>query len=237
MRHGSRILVSAAVALWVGACAQDVGDINRVQPNYVSKKIFDPLNIWYVRQTITEVPYEMGQLFEGLEGDLDKIRWEMTETSLIAYRTYEFIPGSNLPRAGDGKYDGQPISAWAITSHFDIQRGYNPATGEVNNVISENTSDRPWFEREYMRVDWSRNLVPNTSGIDVMLQDPSVSGLAYTVPETDTANPDRAEITADAINVTNKYALTPDSYTCATAFNDWWSYNYNCGPTTNKAKS
>ena len=39
-------------------------------------------------------------------------------------------------------------------------RNYNDATGEQSNV-TENTSDRPWYEREYIRVDWSHNLLAN----------------------------------------------------------------------------
>ena len=46
-----------------------------------------------------------------------------------------------------------------ILSHFDIKRDYNPATGEQTNVIIENTIDRPWHERDYVRVDWSSSQV------------------------------------------------------------------------------
>ena len=28
---------------------------------------------------------------------------------------------------------------------------WNPATGEQTNVVSENTIDRPWYQRDYMR--------------------------------------------------------------------------------------
>ncbi len=35
-----------------------------------------------------------------------------------------------------------------IKAHFDIKRDYNAATGEQTNVIVENTTDRPWYDRE-----------------------------------------------------------------------------------------
>jgi hypothetical protein len=42
-----------------------------------------------------------------------------------------------------------------------VRRSYNPTTGEELNIVEENMVDRPWYEREYMRVDWSQNLVDN----------------------------------------------------------------------------
>src|SRR5690606_20026554 len=49
------------------------------------------------------------------------------------------------------------VASFPITSHFDIQQEYNSATGEVLNILSENTADRPWYQREYIRVDWVLN--------------------------------------------------------------------------------
>ncbi len=51
-------------------------------------------------------------------------------------------------------YKGSPIAAFPITGHFDVQRVYNPLTGEQTNVVTENTTDREWWERQYMRVQW-----------------------------------------------------------------------------------
>ena len=48
---------------------------------------------------------------------------------------------------------------YEIKEHFDIKREYNPATGEETNVISENTTDRPWNQRQHMRLDWGENQV------------------------------------------------------------------------------
>ncbi len=53
-------------------------------------------------------------------------------------------------------YRGAPLAAWPIESHFDIIYDYNPTTGERKNIRLENDSDRMWFERSFMRVDWSR---------------------------------------------------------------------------------
>ena len=55
-------------------------------------------------------------------------------------------------------YRGAPMWAWAI-SHFDVQYAYSAATGETTNVKGENTTDRKWYQREYMRVAWGAGTV------------------------------------------------------------------------------
>ena len=44
---------------------------------------------------------------------------------------------------------------YALESHFDVRHSFNPTTGEELNVVEENSTDRPWSLRQYMRVDWS----------------------------------------------------------------------------------
>ena len=63
---------------------------------------------------------------------------------------------------------GQIVAAFKIESHFDIKRNYNPTTGEELNIIEENTTDSPWYAREYMRVDWSQNLITNAYQLDTL---------------------------------------------------------------------
>ena len=41
---------------------------------------------------------------------------------------------------------------------LQIIRDYNATTGEETNVIRE-TTERPWYDREFIRVDSSNNLV------------------------------------------------------------------------------
>jgi hypothetical protein len=70
----------------------------------------------------------------------------------MAFRAHPFIIGTN---------DSAPVAAYAIDAHVDVKREYNASTGEQSNVLMENTSDRMWFERDFIRVDWSQNLVTN----------------------------------------------------------------------------
>ena len=49
-------------------------------------------------------------------------------------------------------YKGSPVAVYPIIKHFDIIRDFNTSTGEQSNVLVENSSLKPWYEREYMRV-------------------------------------------------------------------------------------
>jgi hypothetical protein len=153
LNHTTRGLAALAVSFLAGACAEPVGDINTVQPGYLSKSLFE--KEWYYRQTIVESDPGTGLsgAFVGLEADIEKIRWEIREDKLIAYRTHEGVPGIDEDRTQPGSdYKGDPIAMFDVKSHFDIQRRYNTSTGEQSNVIAENKSDRPWNEREYFRI-------------------------------------------------------------------------------------
>lgn len=228
-------LLVALVAMLFSACAESVGDINRVQPNYYSKDAFE--GTWYYRQTVIDVPYEVSYLFNGIASGIEKIRWEVQERSLIAYRVNEAVPGANGPST-TGKPEFTPIAGWAITSHFDIVRDYNPGTGEETNVISENMSDRPWYERDYIRVDWSRNIVPNFSGLDALITRALITGANYWVQAWEEDNPDRFEISDDYIGIVGRYHVEPDYYACWSNRNLWGSGDTSsCAASTIKIRS
>jgi hypothetical protein len=180
----ARLLAVALAALFVVGCAQSNGDIVQVQPNVVRKA--DLLDgQWFFRNTVTWTPFDTGFTFPGQTGKMEKLVWEIQENFLVGYRSYPYILGTDTnidPTSqvsgttatycdaqgvctGGQKYYGAPVVAFSIISHFDIQRGYNPATGEPTNVIMENTTDRPWNEREYMRVNWAVNNLNRMSGM------------------------------------------------------------------------
>ena len=154
----SRIL---AVIVLLAGCAQSVGDIDRTQPNLLPKSMFD--GRWFVRQTVTDVPVTSTFSYIGDTGGVEIIEWDIQEDMLIGYRSNEQNPG-----AGDDS-QGSPVVMYPISSHADVIREYNPRTGESTNVIVEDTRDRPWHERDYIRVDWSKPQVNHfffLSGVD-----------------------------------------------------------------------
>ena len=151
-------LAGIAVPTMMVGCAEPRAPINRVQPGALHRSVFE--GEWYVQQTVIDSPYSAGYTFVGEQGELERIVWDIQEDVLVARRAYEFIAGSEPNGiSGDATEHGAAVAMYAIESHFDIRRDYNPLTGEEVNVLGENAVDRPWYSRDYIRVDWSRNLI------------------------------------------------------------------------------
>ena len=155
------LLLSALFTL-LAACGQEREPVDRVQPNAIAKSYFD--GEWYFQRTAVDVPSGNGFTFVGSTdfNGLSIVAFDIQEDTLYVRRNIELIQGADdldEQLAAGGTYEGEVLAAFRIERHFDIQRDYNAMTGEELNVIGENTTDRPWWEREYMRVDWSQNLV------------------------------------------------------------------------------
>src|SRR5262249_15439203 len=111
---------------------------------------------------VVDAPSDQSLLPPGTYDDVDRIRWEIQQDVLLARRSYENVTGAEGGRVGArATNNGTIVAAYRIESHFDVRHAYNPTTGEPLNVLVENTTDRPWYDREFMRVDWSQNLVAN----------------------------------------------------------------------------
>lgn len=216
------LLPAAAVALAIG-CAEPVEDINRVQPHYLSKSVFQ--GEWYYRQTIVEVSPEISISFAGDEAALEKIRWEIEEDQLVAYRVHEPIVGldDDDGRPG-GDFKGDPVAYFTITKHFDIRRRYNASTGEETNEIVENSSDRPWYEREYIRVNWASGRSEGPVDFHFVQLIADLTGSTDYVRETEVFDPDHLIVTDDYIQMTRRQIISDNGFTCFYVYG-----NYNCG--------
>ncbi len=251
MRRLAVSLLSVPFLLLAAACSQEVGLIDRTQPGLLSKSIFigDPeqpdTQQWFIRRTVTDVPYDVGYTFIGETEEAYRIRWDIQRDQLLAFRTHPHVEGTP---------DTAPVAVFAIKGHADVFREYNPSTGEQTNVLSENTTDRPWYEREFIRVDWSKNLVTNFGFYVDHLE---LDAVAY-VPEDarDENRPligvkqadgswrdvqDEAQLRsirdAQYLDIVTKVSVKPESV----EFEDWsgnlfvepacWYYfNYDCAP-------
>lgn len=177
---GWRSAVFALMAMWMlGGCGTAQAPINRVGTNVVEKTAFT--GSWYMVQTLIDFEYEAASMgFVGevsadptggaYSGGMARIRWVIDQNFLLAYRDYQTVGEATDPYAeANSDFLGQPVAAYRITSHFDIRRDYNTTTGEELNVIVENSTDRRWWERRFMRVDWSQNLISGWYGVSTDL--------------------------------------------------------------------
>ena len=226
MTRSVRWSVAFCLFALLNGCATERAPINRVQPEALEKSFFvgksltddsdDPQ--FYYRPTVADVDYGASQsgLFTASYAQTTaRIRWEITEDKLLARLAYERIEGST----GNGIEEtntGQIAAAFRIEKHFDVRRDYNPQTGEDLNIVVENETDRPWYEREFMRVDWSQNLITNAYELDtlaalrVYADEPLVyEPVAYSVK--DPSDPDAPvfEARAGYFDITNKVYVTP----------------------------
>lgn len=233
-RFGCAAILSATAAVLVAGaagCAKERPPINRVQADALAKSFFVGARLdsaaddpeFYKRGSVVDVAYGAAQdgLFTASYGQpLSRVRWEITEDSLNARLSYERIAGTDAKgNAYDGVQpktanDGQIVASYKISSHFDVKHDYNPQTGEQLNIVLENTTDRPWFEREYFRVDWSENLVTTAYDYDTLSLVGVIGGVkyepfAYTVRDPSSDDAPHFDTTAGYFDVTNKVYATP----------------------------
>jgi hypothetical protein len=237
----SHVLAAVLAVGLLPACAgQD--DIDRTQLDKVDKAIFVNADgtprTFYYRKTTTGVPPTSAYAFEGIMGELMKVRFSIEEDLLVAHRAFDYAPGSQNPFTGGDNNDDTPPLIFKIESHFDVKREYNAGTGEETNVIVENTTDRDWNQRQFMRVDWSHNLAEQSTAFS--FADPmnpffpaTTLDTGFFIGEGENAliNPNRPIIRKDYVDFTTKEFRTPDYNACLRLFDTWddggpWS----CGP-------
>lgn len=200
MRRASLTMtvLACALAVLAAGCTKAQPPRSFVQPNVLRKGDFN--GTWYYMTTVIDAPPTNGAVYQGQYGGLQKVKWVISEDTLFAVRAYQFIINQEQAKEGvhgnvDGseEYQGQPLAAFRIQSHFDIIRDYNPTTGEETNRIIE-SQERPWNERQYFRVDWTRNMAPDFEGIGLSFTFDGVemSDVGYYV--SDPTSPDRLHV-------------------------------------------
>ena len=132
----------------LASCAGGIEDIDRTQPNILEKDFF--AGEWYASWTAVDVPFTTGFSFVGAGEGIERVKWDVTKSGLVAYRSYDLVEGvdQNNPREG-AAVRGPMMYHFPIRGHFDVERSYNPATGEQSNVLTENMADCEWYECEW----------------------------------------------------------------------------------------
>ena len=217
MRSNVQLLALGGLAAALSGCLGEARTIDRTQPNALDKAMFE--GVWYYRSSVIESDAESGAV-EGISSNMEKLRWEIRQDRLIGYRSYEFVPYAEGLTDEGRDFFGSPVVAYEIESHFDIQRDYSTTTGVENNVIVENTTDRPWYQRQYIRVDWSENIVGTPTLFrtgwvaypDAWFSATALAGY-FEQDDVDT-NVNRPFITQDYFDVTNIFSVAPSPYFC-----------------------
>ena len=225
-RLGMATLLALSVYGQAG-CAEERAPINRVQPNLLPKSFFvgadlqDPKDDpeFWARGTVTDVGY--GAHADGLftstyAQPVTRIKWEITEDKLVGRVAYERIQDSDHKGVGNARPDGIVAYVYAISSHFDVRRDYNATTGEEANTVVENTTDRPWYQRDYMRVDWSKNLSTDNYDFDTLSMLGIFGGVkyeptAYQVQDPADPNYPMFDVDGGYFDVTNKAFAAPQT--------------------------
>ena len=242
------LLAAALLAFGSAGCAEEVGDIDRTQSDKLEKKNLG--GVWYYLQTMIDVPQQSANGFIGNTnfGNNAKVMFDIQEHFVYVLPVVETVQFAEAKyhkrkirnywdetKAGEfvEVYVGQPIAAFPVTSHFDVMRDYNPSTGKQTNVLVENATDRPWYQRKYIRVDWGKNAIMDWA---FPLGTTQFSPVDHYVSEAEDpylqeagrgANPDLPEFTGDYIAFVTK-AYTPPSGT------DWQGQTCNPYGISNK---
>ncbi len=208
--------------LAMAGCAQQRAPINQVQPNALDKTFFVGAKLnddsdnpeFYSRGFVIDGSAHQNDISVGLYTGTDRIKWQITEDWLIARKSYQIVVGQD-PKTQDGKVDGTIVAKYKILSHFDIKRAYNPQTGEPQNIVTENTTDRPWQERRYMRVDWSTNQVNDPEWGEMffgkIFGNETVEPLTYTVTDPTSDDAPHFEVKDGYFDVTDKFYIAPEN--------------------------
>ncbi|HTJ80586.1 MAG TPA: zinc-dependent metalloprotease, partial [Polyangiaceae bacterium] len=221
MRPLGRARFGLGVLLFLASgCMQERAPINTVQPGVLSKAFFvgdldDPTDDpeFYFRNYVVDGSASQSLVGIGTWSGVDRIRWEITEDMLIARKAYQIADGEDDKALPEKTPTGTIVAAFAIQSQFDVKRGYNPTTGEENNVVEENTRDLPWNQRKFMRVDWSKNLVDSPMWDEMFLG--KLYGNITVKPAThDVSNPDELDapnfdFDEGYFDITTKYVVAP----------------------------
>ncbi|MES2504457.1 MAG: hypothetical protein V4534_06210 [Myxococcota bacterium] len=218
------ILALLAITLWT-ACSGRNKPINRSVDSYFDKAQFNPnwessllSPEWYYRMTVIDAPPGSKALSVG-DGNwlhAESIRFEITEFHLIGWRSHASVPGSDrdLSPGAQENYKGAPVVAFKIINHFDLAPNYDPMTSARGNLLVENKTDRSWYKRRFIKVDFSKNLAQDLNRHDEaswMWGSPNI-GLenSFAIGQNEPANPKRSRFEDGYFDVTTRQGVKAD---------------------------
>lgn len=214
------IFAVASIVVAISGCAEERQPINKVQANALDKHFFvgDPTDPsddpqFYWRNFVVDASEAQELIGIGSWSGVDRVKWEISEKTLLARRAYDQNAGADDKGTGSGYPNGTIVAAYPIISHFDVKRAYNPQTGEELNIVEENTTDRPWYQRDYFRVDWSTNAVDTPQWLDMFIGkafgDLKLTNVSYYVSDPDQDDAPHFDAKGGYFDVTSKFLVEP----------------------------
>lgn len=214
-------LMLIGLVLWVG-CSNRNSTINRVADPYYDKAMFNPnwekgllSPEWYYRMTVIDTGSDTKALSIGDGHWLhpESIRFEITENYLIGWRSHASVPGTD---AESDNHRGAPVVAFRILSHFDIAHNYDTLTSAKGNLLVENKTDRSWYKRRFVRVDFSKNMVGELERKDESVDFWGSSKIqhenAFAIGQNEPSNPKRSRFEEGYFEITTRQGVKVDIY-------------------------
>jgi len=138
------LLVVLMVVMIAVSCTTEREAVDKSPELALDKRLFE--GEFFLRQTITRLPYTADYAFIGESNDGKIVKWKITENWLVGYSVWDKLNVVDTNEEVD--VNETPIVAYRILGHFDIVPAENPTTGEALPVLGMNT-DRPWNQRRY----------------------------------------------------------------------------------------
>ncbi len=138
-------LFATALAMSFTACTKTKETKSMVDPAaYVAKADYEGKTFSLVRGVEEADSNNIAGVIPGMSDDFGFVKVRITETEI------QFIEVFN-------PYNKQStqsvLASYAIKDHFDIQRDVNDFQESTHKIVEK--KERPWAQREFMRVDWS----------------------------------------------------------------------------------
>lgn len=156
---------------------------------------------WYYRMTVVDAAANTQAL--GLASGHflhpELIKWEITKDMLIGLSPHASVLNADHEQEGaKDTYRGAPVLAFPIRAHFDVEQA-------KEGIIK--TQNRPWQERAFIDVDFSKNLISAPLRADVEEAVSINSKISYMIDGNQLFDHRRMRIGDNFIDVTARYPM------------------------------
>ncbi len=199
----SNIYFFLIVLAWLSSCGIDSVTKGTTFDAIYNKSLFNSKwkkqNIspeeWYYRRTVINAPAN-AVAFSNADGHFlhpDLIRWEISKDFLFGWKANAEVIGAENEQDPNLRknYRGAPLLAFRIVEHLDNDRA----------------SSKNWSQREFIKIDWSRNFIDQGKRQDIKTNLSLADTSAYLADTNFFGNPLRARVGNDFIDITTRHPM------------------------------